>query len=149
MGYSFDVFVAAMKCSNCELISPDDDSTNMQTYLRDDPQLENLGVGSFVGDSFHEMEDKHYFKIKDADDTKTTLLNTWTCPHCGYPNWAKIVFANGFIVEIRATVLNKSTLDSTNYISLDAASDAMELSQQDYLTVLDNGIVSILQKYLK
>jgi hypothetical protein len=86
VSYSFDVFVAVMKCFNCNRVSLADESTNMQTYLRDKPQLENLGFGSFVGDSFNEIRDKHYLEISKRQDNTQILLDTWTCPYCDYSN---------------------------------------------------------------
>ena len=52
MDYSFDMFVAALKRFNCGCTSLTDELTNMQTYLRGNPQLENFSVGSLVGYSF-------------------------------------------------------------------------------------------------
>jgi hypothetical protein len=148
MSYSFDVFVAAMKCFSCGRISPADDSTNMQTYLRDDPQLENLGVGSFVGDSFNEMRDKHYLTLSKKKDSAENLLDTWTCPYCGYANWAKISIKNGIITEIQSVEISRDTLDKASYISIEVSGVAMYLSGEDYVTVQKNGVLETLTKYL-
>jgi hypothetical protein len=119
MSYSFDYFVSAMKCSNCGRVSPADSSTGMQTYLRDDPQLENLGVGSVVGTAFHEMDDKRYLEIS-TPGAEVVLLDTWNCPYCGHPNWARIVIKNGVITDIHAVELNRETVKVANYVLYDA-----------------------------
>jgi hypothetical protein len=149
MNYSLDFFVAAMKCFNCERISPADDSTNMQTYLRDDPQLENLGFGSFVGDSCNEMRDKHYLEISKRQDNTQILLDTWTCPYCGYSNWARISIKNGIITEIKSVEISRDTLCNATYVSIEISGVAMYLSDKDYETVKRNGILETLEKYLK
>jgi hypothetical protein len=71
MGYTFDWIVANLKCFNCENISKID----MATYLRDKPSLEELEVGSFIGENLIELQqDFSFYKIKDPLE-QTIILN--------------------------------------------------------------------------
>ena len=119
MGYSFDFFVAAMQCFNCGRISPADSSTDMQTYLRDDPQLEDLGVGSIVGSDLHDMDGKRYLEVSTPSQ-EAILLDTWNCPYCGHPNWAQVTITNGVITNIHAVKLNRKTVANATYVLYDA-----------------------------
>jgi hypothetical protein len=146
VSYSFDVFVAVMKCFNCNRVSLADESTNMQTYLRDKPQLENLGIGMFVGE--HRDEADGYLKISNPNET-VTLLDTWDCSYCNHRNWAKITIEKGLITDIMAVKLDRSSYNESNYISQGVSSDAMYLSGNDYATVKNNGVLETLEEYLK
>jgi hypothetical protein len=149
VGYSFDTFVAAMKCFNCNLISPADESTNMQTYLRDNPQLENLSIGSYVGDSFNEMRDKHYLILRETQDEQVILLDTWNCPFCGQANWASIKIVRGTIADIQSVEINQNVLSHANFVSIEISGIAMDLSGKDYKSVNRDGILETLIQYLK
>ena len=119
MGYTFDYFVAVMECFNCSQVSASDSSTGMQTYLRDDPQLENLGVGSAVGVEFNDMEGKRYIEVS-APSHEVILLDTWNCLRCGHPNWAQITITNGVITDIHAVKFNREIVANATYVLYDA-----------------------------
>lgn len=48
MAFSYDHFVAGLECPVCHTMSAADDSIEMYTYLRDEPQGEFLRVGSLT-----------------------------------------------------------------------------------------------------
>lgn len=146
MGYSYDFFVAKMKCFNCERISPDDESTNMQTYIRDVPNLENLKIGSLIGQHVNEADG--YLKISQPHE-KIVLLDTWNCTYCGYRNWARIVVIDNVIKSIESTKLEINEYRTANYISQEASNDAAYLSGYDYETVEKNGVLKVLAECLE
>jgi DNA-directed RNA polymerase subunit RPC12/RpoP len=146
MGYTLDYFVAAMKCYNCGRISPEDDSTNMQTYIRDKPNLESLGVGKIVGE--HSGEIDGYLKISNPVN-EVILLDVWECPYCSYTNWASITIKDGIIINIKPVKLEKKVLNQANYVSQLVSSDAIHLSNENLDTVLKNGILETLERVLK
>jgi hypothetical protein len=146
MDYTFDYFVAETKCFNCRRISPGDESTNMQTYIRDIPNLENLGVGSLIGQHLNEADG--YLKISKPGE-KTILLDTWNCTYCGYRNWARIVLLSGVIESIDSVELKIDEYRTSNYISQDVSNDAAYLSGYDYETVKRMGVLEVLTQYLE
>ena len=146
MKYSYDFLVGPMKCIICKRVSLADESTNMQTYIRDLPNLENLGVGSFIGQHFNEADG--YLKISQPHE-KIILLDTWNCTYCGYRNWARIVVIAGEIKSIEAVELEINEYRIANYISQEASNDASYLSGYDYKTVERHGILKVLAQCLE
>jgi hypothetical protein len=118
MGYSFDFFYSSLKCHYCNYLATADEYENMQTYLRDEPQLEDLGVGSFVGNQFHDMEGKHYSIVNPIKSDQKILMDMWYCPNCGKANWANIVIDKEDVIsEIYSVEVSLESIKSSNYIS--------------------------------
>jgi Domain of unknown function (DUF4157) len=78
MGYSFDYFAARLECPKCEHISPDADSTEMQTYIRDHPNAEALFGTNALNDlaSVLEEEDQFVQEIQNQTDQLQQVLRS-------------------------------------------------------------------------
>ena len=95
MGY--DIFVAALRCPHCERTTPADVSTNMQTKLRDDPDLSSLGVGDALSIDHATAVESGYLAVQRPADP-VHIGHIWACPSCHHdPNWAEIVVRDGRI----------------------------------------------------
>ncbi|MDY6786122.1 MAG: hypothetical protein SW833_26850 [Cyanobacteriota bacterium] len=150
MGYSFDYFVSNLKCPVCAAISEADNSTNMQTYIRDEPELANLGVGYPLKIETETMEDKHYLIIKLPQPLEEIrILDIWECPTCGYPfNWAEIVVIGGFINRVDAVSLNREVFEKANFISRECISVVAELTGRSFSDLAKTDLVKILRERL-
>lgn len=144
----FDFFVGAMICIHCGQRSPADESTNMQTYLRDAAQFELLGIGKYLADNLHDMEEKRYITIQPARHT-ATLIDSWNCPYCGWQNWALISIKDDEITNITAIELNRENLLQANYVTTDVSHLAVDLSGLPFRDVMKEGPAQVLLRFLE
>ena len=124
MAYSYDWFVARLPCPDCGTVSPADDSLEMSTYARADPQGAFIAAGDpFEADPAALAEGRvdGYIALKPpAAGAPIRLLNAWRCPSCGSLNWAEIVLADGKVASIEARALTRAVLDRAHFIGNDA-----------------------------
>jgi hypothetical protein len=152
---SFDFFVAEMKCPSCGKVSPRDASTNMQTKLRDEPELASFGVGDRFDFDLKAVEESGYRKIQDvAHGDPIRILQPWECPWCGRAfNWAMIEIArtpSGMpIARIDPVVLDRATLESAHFISEEALYVLEQLEGRKVENPRDTDIVKALRRQLK
>lgn len=110
-------FVAPLICPNCGKVSPEDTSTNMQTHIVTDFNINILRVGDKLNIGIEEIEDS-YIKIKAPEpNSSIVILETWDCPYDSTENWAKIVIEDWSIKEIVAVELSKPLLEQAHFIS--------------------------------
>ncbi len=150
MGYSFDYFVGNLKCPVCEALSEADESTNIQTYIRDEPDLTHLGVGYPVEINTESMEDKHYLTIKlPQPGEKIRILDIWECSTCNHPfNWAEIVVLDGIINRIMAVSLNREVFEQANFISKECVSVVSDLTDRAFRDLIGADLVHLLREQL-
>jgi hypothetical protein len=150
MGYSFDYFVAALRCPVCGQVSPADESTNMQTKIRDQPELAYLGVGHPLHIRPEQMQQSGYLTVRWPQPGEAVrILETWECPSCGTTfNWAEIVVADGAIASITEAVLSRETLERIHFISDDAMYVAADLAGVPFTDIVGADAVQILRDRL-
>ncbi len=152
MGYTLDYFVAPLKCPICGSISPEDNSTNMQTKIRNKPELAFLIVGCPLLIQPEVMEDSGYLTVQlPKTGEAIRILQTWDCPNCGTPlNWAEIVVDNGVIQQIIPVILSRQQLDWAHFISDECESTVAHLINQPIQDVVsgDVNLVQILKERL-
>ena len=116
----YDIFVAALRCATCGRTSPSDYTTNMQTKLRDAPDLSSFKVGDTLAINHATMVDSGYYAVQPASEP-VHIAQMWSCPYCHhYPNWAEIVVRDSRIERIEAVPLDLPTLDRVHYLDDDA-----------------------------
>ena len=148
MGYTFDFFVAELRCPRCGHVSSADAATNMQTKIRDDPELASLGVGSAIEIDPATVPDAGYYLVQPPGDT-IRIIDTWACPTCDfYPNWAEIVVRGGHIESITAVPLDRETLERVHFIYQDVYDIAADLAGRKYPDVSVDEVVPILRQFL-
>ena len=151
MGYRFDYLVAELPCGRCGTVSPADESTEMTTRLRDDPQLAYLGVGDALPvDTPNVLRSGYVLLHEPAPGEPVILLHRWTCPACGYPyNWAEVVVDGGVIAAIRAVELNRDTVARAHFAVDDVREIAADLAgRRSPLGLSDDEAVRILRATL-
>ena len=152
MAYSYDFFVAEMKCPVCGTVSTADDSIEMYTYIRDEPNAEYLGVGSplqIKRDDIEQNRIEGYLKIKSPEpDEPIRLLNPWRCPTCGTYNWAQIEVRDGIISSIVPMPLTLATLEHSHLISNEADFVAASLTNSSASEMIGKDTVQILRERL-
>lgn len=128
MSATFDFFVAALQCEQCGAVSPADSSTNMQTKVRAEPDMESLGVGDRI--DIRPANLGGYIELAPpAPGSPVRLLDTWSCPTCHAPqNWAEIVVRDGVIAAIRAVPFDRSSFERAHWLKDDADSEAAALA---------------------
>ena len=150
MAYSYDFFVAEMKCPVCGAVSPADDSTEMYSYIRDEPQGENLGVGSPLlihRDDIDQNRCDGYLKISTpGPGDAIRLLNPWRCPTNGSYNWAQIEVRDGVISSIVPVTLDRAVLERSHLISNEADFLAASLTNASASEIIDKDTVQILRE---
>jgi hypothetical protein len=148
MGYTLDFFVAELRCPRCGNVSAADGATNMQTKIRDEPELAFLGVGSAFECDPATIPDAGYYPVQPPGDT-IRIVDTWACPACDfYPNWAEIVVRDGRIESITAVPLNRETLDRVHFITEDVYDIAADLAGRKYPDVAADEVVPLLRQLL-
>jgi hypothetical protein len=149
MGYRFDLFVAELRCPRCGHVSAADDTTDMQTKIRDERELAWLGVGSALEINPATVPGRCYYLVQPPGDT-IRILQSWSCPSCEfYPNWAEIVVRDGRIESITAVPLDRETLGRAHFIDEDVDGVAAMLAGRDTLDVARNeDVVSLLRQLL-
>lgn len=144
----FDLFVAALRCPRCGHVSAADDSTEMQTKIRDDPERAWLGVGSALEIDPATVPDAGYYLVQPPGDT-IRIIETWACPTCDfYPNWAEIVVHGGRIESITTVPLDRETLDRVHFVTEDVYDVAADLAGRKYPDIARGEIVPILRQLL-
>lgn len=146
MGY--DIFVAALRCPHCGQTTPADVSTNMQTKLRDDPDLSSLRVGDTLIIDHATVVDSGYLAVRPPSEP-VRICHIWTCPYCHhYPNWAEIVVNEGRIESIEAVPLDGVILDRLHYLDEDAWYFAADLAGLELDDLPMNEAVPLLRRLL-
>lgn len=151
MGYTLDYFVAALRCPYCGKVSKVDNTTNMATYIRSEPELAYLGEGHPLIIEPDKMRERGYIAVQEMQkDKPIVILHSWECPYCGTgPHWAKIVVSAGKIESISSVDLNCKTLDHANFIQDEAKGVVSALTDLDYIEISDEKVIPILRKYCK
>lgn len=150
MQYTYDYFVAKLQCPNCGEISEADDSTNMVTRIRSNPELAYLGVGDALKIDRSTIEESGYFVIQSPlPNEEVRILETWECPSCGQSfNWAEIVVRDGIIESILPVLLTREVLEQAHFISDESAGVAAALTDRPYAELLQENVIEILKNYL-
>lgn len=145
-----DYFVAPLSCPKCEATSPDDGSTNMTTYIRDEPQLAYLRAGDLLKVNLDAINERGYLTIhRPQPGEAVRILHEWECPACGTNfNWAEIVVRDDRIESIEAVDLNRETIDRANYLHDEAKGVAAVLTDRSYFDISDDEVVPLLRKLL-
>ena len=146
MGY--DIFVAALRCPHCERTTPADVSTNMQTKLRDDPDLSSLGVGDALSIDHATAVESGYLAVQRPADP-VHIGHIWACPSCHHdPNWAEIVVRDGRIESIEAVPLDRATLERLHYLEEDAWYFIADRAGLKFEDLARNEVVPTLRRFL-
>ena len=149
MGFTLDYFVAELQCPHCKEISPPDNSTNMVTYIRTEPELDYLGVGDTLTIEIEAMPERGYLTIRKPQlDQLIKILQLWECPFCGQINWAEICVDAGKIVSIIPVPLNRKTLENAHFIHYEAKGVAAALTERSYSDISYEEVVPILRELL-
>lgn len=148
---SFDYFVGALECPVCQKVSKADFSTNMQTKIRDEPKMAELGVGSSLEITLEKAVLACYLPVQPMPlEGEVRLLDTWECPYCSSPfNWAEIVVSKGLITSVLAVPLNRETLERVHFISDDCIYVLMAMINRPYEDILKEDTVKILLEQLQ
>lgn len=114
----FDVFVAQLRCPNCDTIV----EAEIQTHIRDgSADGSKLRVGFDLDPSdltTESIADSGYALVKPPEaDSPIRLLDVWMCPKCQTEQWALVEIADRRIRSIKAVKLDRATLESANFIS--------------------------------
>jgi hypothetical protein len=144
----FDIFIAELRCPNCSTVSSTTAHTNMQTYIRSDPDSSALGIG-FEFDprelTTQSILNANYALIAEPPPGgPIRLLNIWICPACQTEQWGMVTITGGRIQEIEAVALNRTTFETANFIT-DFDADLLARRFQDPLTESN---VEVLRKHL-
>jgi len=144
----YDTFMAALRCPVCGRISPADDTTNMTTKLRDEPDGSLFRVGDALAIHHATMEDSGYYAVQPPAEP-VRIGQIWECPYCHhYPNWAEIVVGDGRIVSMEAIGLDHATLDRLHYLDEDVFYTAETLASRDLRELPRNELVPLLRRLL-
>jgi len=153
MPHSYDFFVAAMTCPICGRVSPADTSTNMQTYLRDAPDMASLTVGDALTidpERIRRQDYEGYLTVNVPEPGEPVrMLLTWECPSCGSPlNWAEVTVRDGTIESIQAVRIDRERFERSHLLSNDSISLAAEVSGQPVRELVGTDIVRLLRETL-
>lgn len=151
MGYTFDYLVAELPCGRCGETTPADESLDMTTALRDDPQLAFLGVGDALpADTAHAVAAGYLVLHEPAPDEPVVLLHRYTCRACGYAyNWAEVVVTGSTITAIRAVDLNQQSAAGAHFGVDDLRAIAADLAGvRSYVDLTDDEVRQILRERL-
>lgn len=146
---TFDNFVAQLRCPRCQRLSSADDSTGIQTKLRDEPDASWFSVGSQLSFDLHRVAESGYLPVQPAGQP-LRLLQIWSCGHCGkYPNWAEVVIQGDRVAAIEAVPLDLATLDRIHFIDEDVAYFVAAHAGRELADVPYAEIVPLLRDLLK
>lgn len=113
----FDWFVAELTCRRCGRRSPADNTTSVQTKLREDARQNCLGVGSALSVTPASAEDARYTLISEPAGPEVRILQHWECPGCGdLGQWLEVVVRDGRIAAIESVRFDAAALASAHYI---------------------------------
>jgi hypothetical protein len=146
----FDTFVAELRCPRCGWVSSADDSSGMQTKMRNEPALAWLTVGDELQVEHATMRESGYLPVQiQIPAEPIRILQIWSCSHCHhYPNWAEIVVRDGCIESITAVPLDLETLARVHYIEDEAMSVAAALADRDLTDLSPDETVPLLRQLL-
>ncbi len=147
MRFTFDNFVAAMTCSKCGAISPADDSTFMQTHIRDEPKMDFLGVGDELKVDPGDIGNRGYLTVRPPGVGEAVrILQTWRCPSCQtWPKWAEVLIAKDRIQSITPVALGLASLDRAHYIEDDARDVVAALTGRAYADIAPDEVLPLLR----
>lgn len=153
MAHAYDFFVASLVCPVCGQTSPSDTSTNMQTYLCDEPDMASLKVGNRLilnAQRICEKEVDGYQVVKGPEpDESIRILETWACPSCcAQANWAEVVIHNGVIQSICAITFDREHFERSHLISNECISIAAERSGKSFNELVRLDLVTVLRDTL-
>lgn len=105
-------FRAGGVCSECCAYGPlwvnNDFGSRGATYRIGDDVAED------IGDDFA----THSFVVREPGANEPArALSTWTCETCGRYSFAELIFANGWLVDVRSVEPTVATLDRIHYIA--------------------------------
>jgi len=149
--YTLDYLVAQMCCPCCGHVSPADFTTEMQTRLREAPQLADIGVGDELPTCPVRAAACGYIVLRESGPGEgAVLLHTWGSPACGTPfQWAAVVVRDGKIASIEPTQLTRQAIERANYIEVDARAVAAEfISTTQGFDLEDKTVVDTLRRCL-
>lgn len=147
--FTLDYFVAELKCPHCQQISQSDNSTNMVTYIRKEPELEYLGIGHDLIIETEAMPERGYLTIRVPQPGEPIkIIQLWECWYCGKLNWAEICIFNGKIESITSVLLNQKTLKGAHFIHYESKGVAASLTNRAFAELSDDEVVPILIEYL-
>lgn len=153
MPHTYDFLVARLTCPVCGKASPADVSTNMQTYLRDDPDMASLEVGEPLPIEPERIRRNGYdgylaVKVPQPGDP-IRILQTWECPSCGMPaNWAEVVIRNGVIESMTAVEFDREHFERSNLVANDVISIAADLTGKPFSELVEQDLVQLLRDKL-
>lgn len=145
----YDVFVADLRCPNCNAIASVRDNIGMQTHIRGGAaDGSELGIGFELEANYLTVDriiGSGYALIREpAPDGVIRLLDMWTCPTCDTEQWAMVTISEQRIRQIEAVTLSRSVLETANFISaIDASVLAGRFAVSDRETS-----VNILRQHL-
>lgn len=151
-----DYFIGELHCPHCGTVNGASANTNMQAHLRSDADGSGLGVG-FVFDSV-DVDTQHLvdagYSLVSPPRTPGTLrlLDVWICPACETEQWAAVDIRDRRIERLQAVTLDKSTLESANFISeanADFMAEALSGVPQSEIAAKRLDSVHILRKWLR
>jgi len=149
MSFTLDYFVAELQCPHCKEISRPDNSTNMVTYIRKEPELTYLGIGHPLIIEIETMNERGYLTIREPQAGEVIkFIQSWECPSCGRINWAEICVENSKIKSIIPLTLNREALDNAHFIHYEAKGVAAALTERTFADLSDSEVVPILRKFL-
>ncbi|ATB29204.1 hypothetical protein [Melittangium boletus] len=153
MPYSYDYFAAELTCPVCGETSPADHTTNMQTYLRDNPERALLPVGAPLPLDTERIRQKKYEGYLTAQVPRPGapihILQTWECPFCGAPaNWAEVTVSHGVIERMAAVEFDRDHFERSHLIANDALGIAMDLTGKTAQELVKMDLVQILRDRL-
>ncbi|MDB5065768.1 MAG: hypothetical protein JWM18_2202 [Chloroflexi bacterium] len=145
----FDVFVARLRCPGCDTVVAD---AEIQTHIRgSSADSSSLGVGF----EFHPLDltteslvDSGYAPVNPPDPNgPIRLLDVWICWQCKTEQWAMVEIADRKIRSIEAVRLDRTTLESANFIS-DSDADLLAEALRRQGPVLGASSMEILRQRL-
>ena len=155
MPNTYDFFVASLECPFCGSVCAADQSTNMSTYLRDQPEMANLTIGDRIRIDPQRVrtrnyEDNGYLTISAPKQAELIhILQPWECPNCGVFNWAEIVVRDDIIESISTVLLDPEHLERGHLISNDVISVVSKLTGEPVRDLLKRDLVPLLRERLR
>jgi hypothetical protein len=145
----FDVFVARLRCPGCDTVVAD---AEIQTHIRGgSADSSALGVGFELNPlrlTSESIVDAGYALVNPPDsDGPIRLLDVWICPQCDTEQWAMVEIADRKIRSIEAVKLDRTTLESANFIS-DSDADLLAEALSGEGPATDASSVEILRQRL-
>ena len=145
----YDVFVARLKCPNCDTVVPD---AEIKTHIRNgsaDGSALQVGFGfDRVDLDTENILDTGYALVNPPDaNGPIRLLDVWICQQCETEQWAIVEIIGQKIHSIEAVKLDRTTLESVNFIS-DMNADLLAQALQGEEPAMDKDCVEILRRQL-